>query len=266
MNVTPMYVDTFIEHGLRGNTAAVCELSGPVESSWMQQVAYEMNVSETAFFYREFQGFNLRWFSPLLEVDLCGHGTLAVAHVLREHGYFTRQPTAWFFTRSGLLAARLRGDMIELDFPSLHQQQIAPPDDLHHILGVPMKYVGTDGHDYLIELDTEDTVRSLRPDFDMLANIPARAIVVTSRASSMEYDVISRVFAPRLGINEDPVTGSAHCYLGPYWMAKLGKKELVAYQASERGGVLHLRLNGSRVALSGKTVTLTQPIIHAGSL
>lgn len=255
MEVTHMYVDTFIQNGLRGNTAAVCELSGPVESSWMQLVAHEMGVSETAFFYQESTGFNLRWFSPLVEVDLCGHGTLAVAHVLREQGYFTRQPAAWFFTRSGLLTARLRGDMIELNFPALHQQQIAPPHELRQALGVPMKYVGTDGHDYLVELESEDTVRSLRPDFEMLANIPARAIVVTSQASSTEYDVISRVFAPRLGINEDPVTGSAHCCLGPFWMAKLRKNELIAYQASVRGGVLHLRLTGSRVSLSGKTVT-----------
>ncbi|HKN86037.1 MAG TPA: PhzF family phenazine biosynthesis protein [Nitrospiraceae bacterium] len=266
MEVTPMYVDTFIENGFRGNTAAVCELSGPIEPSWMQEIARQINVSETAFFYRESTSLNLRWFSPLVEVDLCGHGTLAIAHVLREQGYFTRQPAAWLFTRSGLLTARLRGDMIELDFPALHQQPIAPAHELHHALGVSMKYVGTDGHDYLVELDSEDTVRSLRPDFDLLANIPARAIVVTSQASSSEYDIVSRVFAPRLGIHEDPVTGSAHCCLGPYWMAKLRKNELIAYQASERGGVLHLRLNGSRVSLSGKTATSdTQPIIQACS-
>ena len=257
MTVPIIHVDTFVETGLRGNAAAVCVLPGPAAPSWMQSVAYEMNVSETAFFYREYTGFNLRWFSPLIEIDLCGHGTLAVAHLLREQGYFTRQRAASFFTRSGLLTARLRGDMIELNFPSLHQQQIVPHHELRQALGVPMKYVGTDGHDYLVELDSEDAIRSLRPDFAALASIPARAIVVTSQASSTEYDIVSRVFAPRLGIDEDPVTGSAHCYLGPFWMAKLRKKELIAYQASARGGVLHLRLDGSRVALSGKAVTST---------
>ena len=257
MKVTHMYVDTFIQNGLRGNTAAVYELSARVESSRMQHIAREIGVSETAFFYREYTGFNLRWFSPLIEIDLCGHGTLAVAHLLREQGYFTRQRAASFFTRSGPLTARLRGDMIELNFPSLHQQQIVPHHELRQALGVPMKYVGTDGHDYLVELDSEDAIRSLRPDFAALASIPARAIVVTSQASSTEYDIVSRVFAPRLGIDEDPVTGSAHCYLGPFWMAKLRKKELIAYQASARGGVLHLRLDGSRVALSGKAVTST---------
>jgi len=215
-----------------------------------------MNVSETAFFYPESDGFNLRWFSPLVEVDLCGHGTLAVAHVLRHQGYFTERPTAHFLTRSGLLTAQLQGERIELDFPIIFQQEIAPPLKLSQALGVSLKYVGTDGDDYLVELHSEDAVRSLRPDFNVLSTIPMRAIIVTSVASSTEYDVVSRVFAPRLGIDEDPVTGSAHCCLGPFWMARLLKKELIAYQASARGGLLRLRLNGERVYLSGKAVTV----------
>ena len=254
MTVPMIHVDTFVEKGLRGNAAAVCALPGPAESSWMQSIAHKMNVSETAFFYRESDGFNLRWCSPLVEVDLCGHGTFAVAHVLREEGYFTRRPTARFFTRSGLLTARLQGERIELDFPALDQHETVPPPDLRQALGVPMKYVGTDGHDYLVEVHSEETVRSLHPDFDMLSTIQARAIIVTSQASSTNYDVVSRVFAPRLGINEDPVTGSAHCSLGPFWKARLNKKELVAYQASQRGGMLHLRLEGDRVYLTGKAV------------
>ncbi|HTK87232.1 MAG TPA: PhzF family phenazine biosynthesis protein [Nitrospiraceae bacterium] len=256
MTVPIIHVDTFAENGCRGNAAAVCVLPGPAEPLWMQSIAYEMNVSETAFFYRGPDGFNLRWFSPLVEVDLCGHGTLAVAHVLRQQGYFTDQPTAHFSTRSGLLTAQLQGEWIELNFPIFSHQETAPPLELSQALGVPLKYVGTDGEDYLVELQSEDAVRSLRPDFNVLSTIQARAIIVTSVASSTEYDVVSRVFAPRLGIDEDPVTGSAHCCLGPFWMAKLRKKELIAYQASARGGVLRLRLNGERLNLSGKAVTV----------
>jgi PhzF family phenazine biosynthesis protein len=254
VTVPIIHVDTFVEEGLQGNAAAVCVLPGPAESSWMQSIAHEMNVSETAFFYRESDGFNLRWFSPLVEVDLCGHGTLAVAHVLREEGFFTGQSTARFFTRSGLLTARLQGERIELDFPSLLQHETSPPPELCQGLGVSLKYVGTDGHDYLVEVDSEETVRSLHPDFDILSTIQARAIIVTSQASSTDYDVVSRVFAPRLGIKEDPVTGSAHCCLGPFWKARLNRNELVAYQASARGGVLRLRLEGDRVYLTGKAV------------
>lgn len=256
MTAPIIHVDTFVEKGLRGNAAAVCILPGPAESSWMQSIAHEMNVSETAFFHREFDGFNLRWFSPLVEVDLCGHGTLAVAHVLREEGHFRGQQTARFFTSSGLLTACLQGEQIELDFPGLPQHETSPPLELRQGLGVSMKYVGTDGHNYLVELDSENTVKSLAPDFYVLSRIQAQAIIVTSQASSRDYDVVSRVFAPRLGISEDPVTGSAHCCIGPYWMAKFNKKELIAYQASARGGVLHLRMNGSRVCLSGKAVTV----------
>lgn len=255
MTVPIIHVDTFVEKGLQGNAAAVCVLPGPAESSWMQSIAHEMNVSETAFFYRESDGFHLRWFSPLVEVDLCGHGTLAVAHVLREEGYFRQQQTARFITRSGLLKASLQGERIELDFPSLPQHETSPPPELRQALGVSMKYVGTDGHDYLVELDSEETVRSLRPNLYLISQIQARAVIVTSRASSIGYDFVSRVFAPRLGIDEDPVTGSAHCCLGPFWMAKLRKKELIAYQASARGGMLRLRIDGERLYLSGKAVT-----------
>jgi len=256
MTVPIIHVDTFVENGCRGNAAAVCVLPGPAEPSWMQSIAHEMNVSETAFFYRGPEGFNLRWFSPLVEVDLCGHGTLAVAHILRQQGYFTDQSIAQFSTRSGLLKAQLQGERVELNFPILSQQETAPPPELSQALGTALKYVGTDGEDYLVELQSEDAVRSLRPDFNVLSTIQARAIIVTSVASSTEYDVVSRVFAPRLGIDEDPVTGSAHCCLGPFWMTKLQKKELIAYQASARGGVLRLRLNAERLSLSGKAVTV----------
>jgi PhzF family phenazine biosynthesis protein len=254
MTVPIIHVDTFVEKGLLGNAAAVCVLRGPAQASWMQSTAHKMNVSETAFFYRESDGFHLRWFSPLVEVDLCGHGTLAVAHVLREEGYFRGQRIARFVTRSGVLTAGLDGERIELNFPTLDQHETVRPAELRHALGVKMKYVGTDGHDYLVEVDSEETVRSLRPDFDILSTLQARAIIVTSHASSTDYDIVSRVFAPRLGINEDPVTGSAHCCLAPFWKARLKKNELVAYQASACGGILHVRLEDDRVYLGGKAV------------
>ena len=254
MVVPIIHVDTFVGKGFLGNAAAVCVLPGPVKSSWMQSIAHEMNVSETAFFYREANGFYLRWFSPLVEVDLCGHGTLAVSQVLYEEGYFQWQSTARFHTRSGLLIARLQDEQLELNFPALDQHATDPPPDLRLALGVPLKYVGTDGHDYLVEVHSEEAVRSLRPTFDILSTIQARAIIVTSQASSTAYDFVSRVFAPRLGINEDPVTGSAHCTLAPFWMTRLNKHELVAYQASARGGLLRLRLEGKRVFLSGRAV------------
>lgn len=254
MEETGIRVDTFVDGPGSGNAAVVFALPSPRETAWMQQIAYNMKVSETAFFYPVPDGFHLRWFSPLVEVDLCGHGTLAVSQVLYEEGYFQWQSTARFHTRSGLLIARLQDEQLELDFPAFDQHATDPPPDLRLALGVPLKYVGTDGHDYLVEVHSEEAVRSLRPTFDILSTIQARAIIVTSQASSTAYDFVSRVFAPRLGINEDPVTGSAHCTLAPFWMTRLNKHELVAYQASARGGLLRLRLEGKRVFLSGRAV------------
>lgn len=256
MEETGVRVDTFVDGPRSGNAAVVFALPSPRETAWMQQIACNMKVSETAFFYPTHDGFHLRWFSPIMEVDLCGHGTLAAAHVLRETGYFTTHSTARFVTHSGVLTARPQADWIELDFPTLAQQATIPTPELVKALGTPFVYVGTDGDDYLVELESEDDVRSLRPNIHLLSTVRARAIIVTSRASSPRYDIVSRVFAPSLGIDEDPVTGSAHCCLGPYWMAKLHKPELIAYQASSRGGLLHLRMHDSRVLLSGKAITV----------
>lgn len=249
-------IDTFVDGPGTGNAAVVFAQTASSPTEWLQQIAKEMDVSETAFLQSVPGGFSLRWFSPLVEVPLCGHGTLAAAHLLYETGYFNRQPTATFFTKSGVLTARSLGDRIELDFPALGQRAVEPTSPLQRGLGVPLKYVGTSGEDYLVELESEEVVRSLHPDMAILASLRARAIMITSRASSSRYDIVSRVFAPRLGIDEDPVTGSAHCWLGPFWMSKLGKQELIAYQASARGGILHVRKRDDRILISGKAVTV----------
>ncbi len=251
-----VWVDAFTDTPFNGNPAVVCILPGPRDERWMQNVAREMNVSETAFLYRRLDGFNLRWFTPTVEVALCGHATLASAHVLREERYLKPDRPVTFQTRSGVLTAAVKGHWIELDFPSIPESAASEPCDLSTALGATPHYVGRTRFDYLVEVDSEEVVRTMQPDFSLLGTIPARAIIVTSRASSAGYDIVSRVFAPRLGINEDPVTGSAHCSLGPFWRTRLRKAELVAYQASERGGVVHVRTNGNRVFLSGKAVTV----------
>lgn len=222
----------------------------------MQAVAQEMNLSETAFLQRQADGFQLRWFTPTVEVDLCGHATLASAHVLWEGGYLRPGQPARFYTRSGLLTAERRGECIELDFPAAPPQETSPPPELLHALGVKAKFVGRNRFDYLLEVDSEDVVREMKPDFGVLAKVAARGVIVTSQAASPGYDFVSRFFAPAAGIDEDPVTGSSHCCLGPFWKARLGKDEFVAYQASRRGGVVRVRVALPRVLLGGKAVTV----------
>jgi len=256
MGLTIYQVDAFTDKPFAGNPAAVCTLPVPRDESWMQDVAREMNLSETAFLVRQDDGFNLRWFTPTVEVELCGHATLASAHILWEAGHLKPDQQARFLTRSGLLTAERQGDWIELDFPAEPEAPATPPADLARALGVTPTYVGKNRFDYLAELDSEETVRRLKPDFTLLEKIKARGIIVTSRAGSGKYDFVSRFFAPQSGVNEDPVTGSAHCCLGPFWGARLGKNEFVAYQASARGGIVRVRLAGSRVRLSGQAVTV----------
>ncbi|MCX9013123.1 MAG: PhzF family phenazine biosynthesis protein [Candidatus Methanoperedens sp.] len=250
------HVDAFTDKLFAGNPAAVCILSGPAEEHWMQKMAQEMNLSETAFLYRQEDGFNLRWFSPAAEVELCGHATLASAHVLWEAGYLQPEEQARFYTRSGLLTARRMGDWIELDFPAEPEEKTSPHPDLVNALGITPEYVGRNRFDYLVEVDSEETVRNLKPDFALLKEIPVRGVIVTSLADSGGYDFVSRFFAPRVGVNEDPVTGSTHCCLGPFWRERLGKNELVAYQASLRGGIVRVRFRGGRVYLGGQAVTI----------
>jgi PhzF family phenazine biosynthesis protein len=256
MGQTIFQVDAFTDKPFAGNPAGVCVLPEPRSERWMQDVAREMNLSETAFLLKQEDGFQLRWFTPAAEVDLCGHATLASAHILWEAEYLQPQEQARFHTRSGLLTAeRLDGNWIELDFPAKPEQPTDAPPHLLEALGIQAQYVGVNVFDYLVEVDTEETLRNMQPDITLLAQVPVRGVIVTSRASTPGYDFVSRFFAPRVGVNEDPVTGSAHCCLTPYWSKRLGKNELLAYQASARGGVLRVRLSGDRVKIGGQAVT-----------
>jgi PhzF family phenazine biosynthesis protein len=254
-------VDAFTDKPFAGNPAAVCLLPEEREASWMQAVALEMNLAETAFLVRRPDGFALRWFTPAVEVDLCGHATLASAHALWEEGHLRPGEQARFHTRSGLLTADQIGDWIELDFPAKPEQPALAPEGLEEALGAPPKYVGRNAFDYIVELDSEQTVRALTPNLALLAKLPVRGVIVTSRAAN--YDFVSRFFAPASGINEDPVTGSAHCCLGPFWRSRLNKTDFVAYQASPRGGVVRVRLEGDRVRLGGQAVTVLRGALLA---
>lgn len=249
-------VDAFTDKPFAGNPAAVVMLPGPKNDHWMQNVAREMNLSETAFLVKQEDGYHLRWFTPAVEVELCGHATLASAHVLWEEGHLQHDEQARFHTRSGLLTAKRNGTLIELNFPATPAEATTPPVDLAAALGVTPLTVGKNQFDYLVEVDTEETVRALRPDFGLLRKLGVRGVMVTSQAATPTFDVVSRFFAPGAGIDEDPVTGSAHCCLGPFWSERLGKTKLLAYQASARGGVVHVRVDGERVVLGGQAVTV----------
>ena len=222
----------------------------------MQSVAAEMNLSETAFLVPQNDGFGLRWFTPTTEVDLCGHATLASAHVLWEKGRLVENETAHFHTRSGLLTSELRDDWIELDFPSTPADPIEPPAGLSSLIGSVPKFVGRSRFDLLIELTDAEELSELDPDFMGLSSLPVRGFIVTAHSDVPEYDFLSRFFAPATGVREDPVTGSAHCALAPYWAKKLGKTEMTAFQASKRGGVVKVKLAGERVLLRGQAVTV----------
>jgi PhzF family phenazine biosynthesis protein len=252
-----LHIDAFTDRPFRGNPAAVCLLDRERDAEWMQHVAMEMNLSETAFLLHRSDGWSLRWFTPTVEVDLCGHATLASAHALWSEAMLDPNEMVRFHTRSGLLTALLRGDWIELDFPVTPESKSEAPRGMLEALGVGNpKYVGKNKFDYIVELESEDAVRAIKPDYLRLRELEARGVMVTSRSSNSGYDFVSRYFAPAFGIDEDPVTGSTHCCLTPYWAAKLGKTEMVAYQASRRGGTMRVRLAGDRVLLGGRAVTI----------
>jgi len=254
MSLTIVQVDAFTSSAFGGNPAAVCVLPEAREAAWMQNVAMEMNLSETAFLVKWGDGFDLRWFTPSVEVDLCGHATLASAHALWENGHIAADEQARFHTRSGLLTADRKGEWIELDFPAKVETAAVPPPGLLESLGVPVKYVGRNQFDYLVEVE-ESYLLKMSPDHTQLRKIPVRGVIVTSLSSDPRFDFISRFFAPGSGIDEDPVTGSAHTALTPYWAAKLGKTTMMARQASARGGVVRVTLKGDRVLLGGQAVT-----------
>lgn len=249
-------VDAFTDRPFAGNPAAVCVLPSARDARWMQQVALEMNLAETAFLVRRSEGFDLRWFTPGAEVDLCGHATLASAHALWEDGHLSQPDAAIFHTRSGVLTATKHGPLIWLDFPATPVSPANAPPQLEQALGSRLKNVGRTVFDYFVELESENAVRSLTPDLTVLARLPVRGVIVTAPSEDGQHDFVSRFFAPQLGIPEDPVTGSAHCGLGPFWGARLGKRELSGYQASARGGTVLIRLEGERVHLGGQAVTV----------
>jgi predicted PhzF superfamily epimerase YddE/YHI9 len=256
-------VDAFADRPFAGNPAAVCPLDRPADAGWMQAVAAEMNLSETAFLHPEGDGFRLRWFTPAVEVDLCGYATLASAHVLWETGRHPGAAPIRFHTRSGVLTAGRAADWIELDFPALLTHPTDPPPGLPESLGAPLTFVGSYGMDYLCEVESETILRAIRPDFARLRAVEARGVVVTARPMQGDDDFVSRFFAPAVGIPEDPVTGSAHCALAPYWADRLGRAELVGYQASARGGRVRVRVAGDRVRLGGQAVTVMRGELHA---
>ncbi len=266
MGIGIVQVDAFTSRPFAGNPAAVCVLQETAPDDWMRNVAMEMNLSETAFLVPENDGYRLRWFTPAVEVDLCGHATVASAHVLWEDGHLPAGAQARFYTRSGLLLADRRGDWIELDFPAKAATPAEPPAGLLPALGVQPKAVSRNQFDYLVEVGTEEIVRRMSPDFTALGKLEARGIIVTARASTEGFDFVSRFFGPAVGVDEDPVTGSAHCALAPYWGERLGKTAMTGYQASARGGVVRVTLKGDRVLIGGQAVTVMRGELAAGML
>ena len=224
----------------------------------MRNVAAEMNLSETAFLHPHADGWSLRWLTPSVEVDLCGHATLASAHVLWQDGHLPPDAEARFHTRSGLLTCRRQGEWIVMDFPAQPERETEAPQGLECALGVTPKYIGRSQFDLLVEVDSEDVVRALKPDITLLSAVDVRGVIVTARSADGRYDFVSRFFAPRAGVNEDPVTGSAHCVLAPFWAARLGKEEMTGFQASRRGGVVRVRAAGGRVELAGQAITVVR--------
>lgn len=253
----PIYqVDSFTTVPFKGNPAAVTIYAEPRPDEWMQAVAREMNLSETAFLVPEGDGYRLRWFTPTTEVSLCGHATLASAHILWERRYLPPDSEAIFETLSGRLTCTLQGDWIAMDFPMRPVEAAPTPEGLLEALGVsdPV-FVGRFRNSHLVEVADVNDLHALQPDFPRLHQVETRSVIVTARGDET-YDFYSRYFAPAVGINEDPVTGSAHTALTPYWAEKLGKGEMTAYQASARGGVLRVHLAGERVVIMGQARTV----------
>jgi PhzF family phenazine biosynthesis protein len=250
-------IDAFTNKPFTGNPAAVCIRDAPADETWMRLVAREMNLSETAFLHPIEGGYSLRWFTPAAEVKLCGHATLASAFTLWHTGVLRSDETARFHTLSGWLTCRRDGDWIEMDFPANVATPCAEPAGLSDALGARLLWAGNSGMDFLVEVADEKTLRGLKPNFGAIAALPVRGTIVTCRSDAAEFDFVSRFFAPAVGVNEDSVTGSAHCTLGPYWQAKLGKSDFTAYQASERGGIVKVGVRGQRVLLRGQAVMMS---------
>lgn len=258
--MNPIYlVDAFTNEAFRGNPAGVCLLKADAEESWMQKVAAEMNLPDTAFLAPAENGWHLRWFTPKREVVLCGHATLAAAHVLWQTSRLPHEEAVRFHTQSGQLTCERRADgRIAMDFPAEPVQPALAPAALIEGLGLIPRYTGRNRMDMLVETDSEEAVRDLQPDMALLKNLDCRGVIVTSKSYASEYDFVSRFFSPANGIDEDPVTGSAHCALAPYWSKRLRKEALTGYQASKRGGMVETQIAGDRVYLTGRAVTILQ--------
>jgi PhzF family phenazine biosynthesis protein len=259
MSLPLFIVDAFTKKPFAGNPAAVCLLPAGEwpDSNWMQSVAAEMNLSETAFVRPNVDGsFGLRWMTPAVEVDLCGHATLATAHVLFEAG--RANDSIQFGSRSGILKATKAESGIELDFPLSPITKVDPPPGLLDALGVTEKTVVKTKFDFLVQVDSAAVVRAAKPDFARLKNTDARGVILTAKSDDPAYDFVSRFFAPQAGVNEDPVTGSAHCALAHFWGTRLNKSEMVGYQASARGGVVQVRIYHDRCFLGGTAVTVAK--------
>src|SRR5919106_2722535 len=261
MGAPLFHVDAFASAPFTGNPAAVCLLDDPAEPGWMQAVAAEMNLSETAFVHPLGDGgdearFALRWFTPTVEVDLCGHATLASAHLLWETRRLEPDSPARFETRSGTLTATNAGGAVELDFPADPVAAAKPEPALLEAVGVAAERASRGRIGWMLELAHERAVRAAKPDFARLAAFDI--VVLTAPSSDPTFDFVSRCFGPKFGIDEDPVTGSAHCALGPYWQDRLGKSELTGYQASARGGVVQVRVDGDRTHLGGRAITVAR--------
>jgi len=261
MGVPFVQIDAFTDVPFAGNPAAVCVLDEPREAVWMQDVAREMNLSETAFLRRREDGWALRWFTPTVEVDLCGHATLASAHALWSEGVADGPLT--FHTRSGALGAEVRDGWIWLDFPAQPPEPVEAPSGLADALGAEPIWSGRADAGFVVEVADERTVRALEPDMRALRGLDT-SVMVTAAASEDGYDFVSRFFAPAYGIDEDPVTGSAHCALGPYWARRLGRDDLTGYQASARGGIVRVRPHDERVELGGRAVTTVRGELLSG--
>lgn len=256
-------IDAFTDRPFAGNPAAVTFLDAPRDDAWHQAVAAEMNLAETAFLSRHDDGFSLRWFTPSVEVDLCGHATLASAHFLWESGRLRDGEVARFHTKSGLLTARRESGVIRLDFPATPASATPMPPHLIESLGAAPDWVGRSIFDVVARYDDPKVVRAMQPDFALLSRIPARGVIVTAPGDVDGVDFISRFFGPEVAVPEDPVTGSAHCALGPLWAELLGKPTLVGFQASARGGVVLVEVRGDRVELGGRAVTVMKGELFA---
>lgn len=258
-------VDAFTNRPFAGNPAAVVPLTSWREEAWLQNVAMEMNLSETAYFVPNAQGFDLRWFTPRVEVDLCGHATLASAKVLAQVGQLADGSEVAFSTRSGVLRAIRKGDLYQLDFPVMAaEEKTEPPPGLLESLNVLPVRIGKNQFDYLVELESESQVRNLRPDFKRLATVQCRGVIVTALNDSRSFDFVSRFFAPAVGVDEDPATGSSHCCLADFWSKRLGKTKMIGYQASPRGGTIHVEVRENRVVLGGEATIVAQGELLVG--